>query len=332
MSENTAEQHVLQDSVGRHPQISVPPSCVACALPLRCLRAVCCNQKVTAWQNPGESLPKGPNCTSAAPINWLLSPGDPFCCAVQKEKREQHPEISSRSLWMAQLGRLLQRCLPLAGDAVNVQFTSHAAAVPVLAAVCCSSSRSWHFQQQHVFSTGSSDTPPPADPVADQFERMLEVMMSNPTAMQMMMSRMPPHMRKPEVLKAMLSNPDVRARMSALAQEKVRRARHVCAASSTCMPGGAHLPSEPAQALSPPRVRLTSASRPCAACLPACLLQGLASIIQGVDLDKVSAGMSATLQAGIDPARLIQRFQESPSLAKAMENPRVLAALMDMAT
>lgn len=66
--------------------------------------------------------------------------------------------------------------------------------------------------------------------------------------------------------------------------------------------------------------------------LPACLLQGLASIIQGVDLDKVSAGMSATLQAGIDPARLIQRFQESPSLAKAMENPRVLAALMDMAT
>jgi hypothetical protein len=67
-------------------------------------------------------------------------------------------------------------------------------------------------------------------------------------------------------------------------------------------------------------------------CLPACLLQGLTSIMQGVDLDKVSAGMSATLQAGIDPARLIQRFEASPSLAKAMQNPRVLAALMDMAT
>lgn len=104
-------------------------------------------------------------------------------------------------------------------------------------------------------------------------------MMSNPTAMEMMMSRMPPHMRKPEVLKAMFANPDVRARMSALAQET-----------------------------------------------------GFKSIMQGVDLDKVSAGMSATLQAGIDPVRLIQRFEASPSLAKAMQNPRVLAALMDMAT
>jgi len=46
--------------------------------------------------------------------------------------------------------------------------------------------------------------------------------MQNPTVMQMMMSRMPPHMRKPEVLKAMMANPEVRARMSALAQEKVR--------------------------------------------------------------------------------------------------------------
>jgi hypothetical protein len=61
-------------------------------------------------------------------------------------------------------------------------------------------------------------------------------------------------------------------------------------------------------------------------------LQGLASIIQNVDLSRVSQGMSATLQAGIDPAALIQRFQQSPTLAKAMENPRVLAALMDMAT
>lgn len=45
--------------------------------------------------------------------------------------------------------------------------------------------------------------------------------MANPTVMQMMMSRMPPHMQKPEVLKAMMANPEVRARMSALAQEKV---------------------------------------------------------------------------------------------------------------
>jgi hypothetical protein len=49
----------------------------------------------------------------------------------------------------------------------------------------------------------------------------MEVMMENPTVMQMMMARMPPHMRNPEVLKALMSNPDVRSRMTALAQEKV---------------------------------------------------------------------------------------------------------------
>ena len=49
--------------------------------------------------------------------------------------------------------------------------------------------------------------------------------MENPTVMQMMMARMPPHMRKPEVMKALMANPDVRARLSAVAQEKVGRAR-----------------------------------------------------------------------------------------------------------
>lgn len=60
-------------------------------------------------------------------------------------------------------------------------------------------------------------------------------------------------------------------------------------------------------------------------------LQGMASIIQNVDVTKMTKGVSATLQAGIDPAALTKRFQQSPSLAKAMENPRVMAALMDMA-
>lgn len=67
----------------------------------------------------------------------------------------------------------------------------------------------------------STSSPTAADPLDDQFSRMMEVMMENPTVMQMMTARMPPHMRNPEVLKALMSNPDVRSRMTALAQEKV---------------------------------------------------------------------------------------------------------------
>jgi hypothetical protein len=59
--------------------------------------------------------------------------------------------------------------------------------------------------------------------------------------------------------------------------------------------------------------------------------QGMASLIQAVDVGKMQAGMSASLAAGIDPTAVIRAFQASPSLAKAMENPRVMAALMDMA-
>jgi hypothetical protein len=88
--------------------------------------------------------------------------------------------------------------------------------------------------------------------------------MSNPTAMEMMMSRMPPHMRKPEVLKAMFANPDVRARMSALAQEKVR---HVLWSKQQQQAWR----SSPALAASSPLACLTSdLCCPCAACLRVC--------------------------------------------------------------
>lgn len=59
--------------------------------------------------------------------------------------------------------------------------------------------------------------------------------------------------------------------------------------------------------------------------------QGFASIIKGIDMERVSEGMSAAQQAGIDPAALVQRFQQSPTLAEAIKSPRVMAALMDMA-
>jgi hypothetical protein len=51
----------------------------------------------------------------------------------------------------------------------------------------------------------------------------------------------------------------------------------------------------------------------------------------GVDPSKMAAGIAATQQSGLDAARLLERFHASPSLSQRMTNPRVLAALMDMA-
>lgn len=199
--------------------------------------------------------------------------------------------------------------------------------------------------------------------------------MQNPTVMQMMMSRLPAHMQRPEVLKAMLANSEIRGRMSALAQQTVCKNRHPCMLDCCLQPPVAALIPLFAlfgDAVAPGNLlgdtakqgshhTLVRASPYLPACLPTNLhvdlgraalmrvsvcgvgmlfvcmhtllvaVQGLASIIQGVDMSKIPQGISATLQAGIDPARLVERFRESPSLAKAMENPRVLAALMDLA-
>jgi hypothetical protein len=50
-----------------------------------------------------------------------------------------------------------------------------------------------------------------------------------------------------------------------------------------------------------------------------------------LDAAKMQQGLQATMDAGLDPAAIVARFQQSPSLATAMQNPRVMAALMDMA-
>ena len=55
--------------------------------------------------------------------------------------------------------------------------------------------------------------------------QMLELMMQNPATQQLLMSRLPPHMRKPEVLRAMMANPEVRERISSLAKSSVSHTR-----------------------------------------------------------------------------------------------------------
>jgi hypothetical protein len=54
--------------------------------------------------------------------------------------------------------------------------------------------------------------------MVDQLERMMEVMLSTPGMQDMLLAKLPPHMRRPEVLRAMLANPEVRTRMADLMQ------------------------------------------------------------------------------------------------------------------
>jgi hypothetical protein len=67
-------------------------------------------------------------------------------------------------------------------------------------------------------------TPPPAqhaaadDPMAAQLEAMLDVMLKDDCARDMLLSRLPERMRRPEVVRAMLQNPEVRARLGQLAR------------------------------------------------------------------------------------------------------------------
>jgi hypothetical protein len=61
------------------------------------------------------------------------------------------------------------------------------------------------------------------------------------------------------------------------------------------------------------------------------LRQGLDKIFTGLDPSKMASGIASAQQGGLDAARLLERFHASPSLSQRMTNPRVLAALMDMA-
>jgi hypothetical protein len=73
---------------------------------------------------------------------------------------------------------------------------------------------------------------------------MVELMMKDPGTQQLLLSKLPPHMRKPEVLRAMMANPEVKQRISALAKSTVRIQKgqqkvgafttHTCPTRSKC--------------------------------------------------------------------------------------------------
>lgn len=103
--------------------------------------------------------------------------------------------------------------------------------------------------------------------------------MQDPAMQQLLLSRLPPHMQRPEVLRAMMANQEVRARIASIAQQS-----------------------------------------------------GLDKMFAGLDPSQMAAGIAATQRSGLEPAALLERFSASPSLSQRMNNPRVLAALMDMAS
>jgi hypothetical protein len=69
---------------------------------------------------------------------------------------------------------------------------------------------------------------------------MMEVMMQNPAMQQLLLSRLPPHMQRPEVLRAMMANQEVRARIASIAQQSVSDTQSdpsvAATAASKCMP------------------------------------------------------------------------------------------------
>jgi hypothetical protein len=64
---------------------------------------------------------------------------------------------------------------------------------------------------------GAANNAEPADAVT----QMMDLMMQDPASQQLLLSRLPPHMRKPEILRAMMGNPEVRERISSLAKSTV---------------------------------------------------------------------------------------------------------------
>jgi hypothetical protein len=68
--------------------------------------------------------------------------------------------------------------------------------------------------------------------VGDKMTEMVELMMRDPGTQQLLLSKLPPHLRKPEVLRAMMANPEVKQRINALAQSTVRCVQGLAAAQA----------------------------------------------------------------------------------------------------
>jgi hypothetical protein len=63
--------------------------------------------------------------------------------------------------------------------------------------------------------------------------------------------------------------------------------------------------------------------------LPAPCPQGLDKVWSSMGAERLEAGLAASRAAGIDPSAIFARLSGHPTLGPKLQNPRVLAALMD---
>lgn len=158
-------------------------------------------------------------------------------------------------------------------------------------------------------------TPPPAtataaqddDSTAAQLEAMLDVMLKDDSARDMLLSRLPERMRRPEVVRAMLQNPEVRARLGQLARSMGLGGRGgVAAGGSNGNTNDPHASGSPS----------SSSPFPLPFAAP--------------DAAALERGLAAARAAGIDPAKVAAKLAASPALRVAAGNPRVFSALLDI--
>ena len=58
-------------------------------------------------------------------------------------------------------------------------------------------------------------------------------------------------------------------------------------------------------------------------------IQGLAQVMSSMP-EKLATGLETARQAGLDPSRMYAKLMGNQNLAKHLQDPRVLAALMDV--
>lgn len=145
-------------------------------------------------------------------------------------------------------------------------------------------------------SSSLPPAPPPSsnnnenDDPAASLSAMLDVMLRDDSAREALLARLPERLRRPEVVRAMLQNPEVRARLGQLAGQ-------------TGMFGGGGNDAGDASS---------------------------SSSFVAPDAAALERGLAAARAAGIDAGKVAAKLATSPALRRAAQSPRVFAALVEI--
>jgi len=127
---------------------------------------------------------------------------------------------------------------------------------------------------------------------------MLDVMLKDDSARDALLSRLPERLRRPEVVRAMLQNPEVRARLGDLAKETGMFGGGAGRGGGSGSGGGGGPGGAPPSFVAP-------------------------------DAAALERGLAAARAAGIDAGRVAAKLATSPALRRAASDPRVFGALLE---